>query len=97
MANSENTDKIQDDDSDDNFSGNLCIADSEELAILANLEKKFPGDKMTIPKTDDANNNVNHQRSPSPQELTLFDDDCQFSPEPESDNEEEDSEGEGDD
>jgi len=97
VANSENTDKIQDDDSDDNFSGNLCIADSEELAILANLEKKFPGDKMTIPKTDDVSNNVNHQRSPSPQELTLFDDDCQFSPEPESDDEEDDSEGEGDD
>jgi len=96
VPNSDESDEIQDEgDSDDSISGNLCIADSEELAVLANLEKKFPGDQVPIPKTVDASNYVNHLRSPNPHELTLFNDDCQFSSEPESENEEEDSEGGG--
>merc|ERR1719233_559662 len=51
VPNSDESDETQDEgDSNDSISGNLCIADSEELAVLANLEKKFPGDQVPIPK-----------------------------------------------
>merc|ERR1712025_1325247 len=80
-------------DSDsDSLSDSLCVADSEELAVLANLSKKYPKDKTNSSKT--GGTNESQQLSPSPPDLLLYDNECQFSPEPESNDEEEFSEGE---
>ena len=78
-------------DSDGSISEDLYAADSEEIALLNNLEKKFPEGKVKTPGAVGANDTGTHQKSPSISELTPSYDDCQFSPEPESNDE--DSEG----
>merc|ERR1712142_982773 len=84
LLNSDSGSRRNEHDSD---SDSLCVADSEELAILANLSKKYPKDKTNSSKT--GGTNESQQLSPSPPDLLPYDNDCQFSPEPESNEEEE--------
>jgi len=83
------SEKAGDSDSDSLDNESLCIADSEELATLANLEKKFSVAEASPDKSDEV---VIIERPVSPPDLVLLDTECQFSPEPDGE-EEGDSDG----